>query len=103
MDLSAATRILEPSFGTVDLWRDVSRNNQAVGRIGFLIASTQTWLPQILNDAGFFPSNSEVKRNRADLWRDAVDGEMIKVGFALIRICLVTGFIDVDVTEGEGQ
>lgn len=95
MECTSDTRILEPSFGPVDLWRDVSRNNQEAGRIGFLIASTHSWLPQILNDAGFFPSNSEVKRNRPDLWRDAVDGEVVKVGFALIRICRATGFVDI--------
>jgi hypothetical protein len=90
------TRILWPEFGDVNLWRNVSRRNEAVGRIGFLIASLHSWLPQILTDAGFFPSNSEVKKNRADLWRDVVDGEVVKLGFALIRFARVTGFVDVE-------
>ena len=97
------TRILEPWFGDVSLWRDVSRQNQAIGRIGFLVASTATWLPQILNDAGFFLSNSEVKRNRPELWRDAVDGEIIKIGSALVRISLCNGFLDVEPGEGEDR
>lgn len=91
------SRVLVPEFGDVNLWRDVSRRNQAVGRIGFLVATTRTWLPQALTDIGFFPSNNEVKKNRSDLWRDVVDGEVVKLGFALIRFCTVTGFVDVAV------
>lgn len=62
--------IISPKWGknSVDIGRDIVKNNRAIQSVDFVIHSNDKWLPQILTDAGFFPSNSEMKRNRPDLW-----------------------------------
>lgn len=88
------TRRLFPDYLSVEDWRRICRNNR-LGSIAFTVATTRSWLPHALTDLGFFKSGSEVKRNRADLWRDIEDGEVVTVGFARIRIVACTGFVDV--------
>ncbi len=46
------------------------------------IRTEERFLPQILTDIGFSPSNNEIKRNRKDLVRilDKPDFEQIKLG-----------------------
>lgn len=80
------TAIIDPSFGSVDLWRDVIKNNRALRCAVFTIESDETWLPRILVDAGFFPSGGEVKRNRPDLWRDSRPFDGCELSWADIEI-----------------
>lgn len=84
------TQIISPDFMEPSGWRNVVQNNADVKSIPFTIVSGETWLPKILSEAGFFPSNSEVKKNRPDLWRDAQDGEVVKLSWAKIRTVLVS-------------
>lgn len=80
------TRIIEPSFCTVGVWRDVVRNNARIHHIVFRIQSDENWLPHILTEAGFFPSGSELKRNRPDLWRDRERFDVVNLQWAQIEI-----------------
>lgn len=79
------TCILTPSFN-LDIARNIVRNNSLVIRVDFVLHTSETWLPLVLSQAGFFPSNGEVKRSRPDLWRDVIHGETIKLKWANIRI-----------------
>ncbi len=83
-----ATTILKPHFMDPDGWRQVVKNNARIEHVVFTIHTSETWLPTILRDAGFFPSNSEVKKNRKDLWRDVEHGETVKLSWARVLICL---------------
>lgn len=83
------TRIMFPDFGSLAVadWRQIKRNNRGIkSKIDFEIWTTETWLPLILSQAGFFPSNGEVKKNRPDCWRDLVPGETVELGWASVLI-----------------
>lgn len=82
-----STSIFQPHFLEVEDWRDIQRNNRSVGAIPFSLITSETWLPLILSQAGFFKSNGEVKKNRPEFWRDVVDGETITIGkWARIKV-----------------
>jgi hypothetical protein len=66
--------------------RDIVKNNSTCNFVTFLIRTDETWLPLILSQMGFFDSNGEVKRNRSDLWRDLVPGEIVELSWADIKI-----------------
>ena len=67
----------------IDTARHIVQNNPTVKLTALIRLETDvTWLPHALVEAGFFPSGSEVKRNRKDLWRDLVSGETIKLKWA---------------------
>lgn len=84
-----ATTVIKPDFLDVPGWRQVVKNNAPILWIDFEVESSETWLPSILSQAGFFVSNGDVKRNQPKLWRDAVDGEIIDLSWAAIRIHLI--------------
>lgn len=92
--ISMATVIAQPSFLEIEDWRDVVKNNGEVRSIEFVLVTDETWLPLILVQAGFFTSNSEVKKNRSDLWRDAVHQEWIKMKWCKIHIHQVSFKLD---------
>lgn len=91
------SRITVPNWGpdTISSVRDVVRNNERVYGIDITILTDETWLPLVLSQVGLFASNSEVRRNRPELWRDVQKNETIKFqwgtatvigGGAVIRI-----------------
>lgn len=82
------TTMIWPDFLEVEDWRQIVKNNRRISFITFVLWTNETWLPLILSQAGFFPSNGEVKKNRPDFWRDVnPDGEEIAIGkWANIRI-----------------
>lgn len=80
------TERVSPGFCDVQTWRAVVHNNAPITCVLFVLRTARTWLPHALVDAGFFPSGSEVKRNRADLWRDLADGETVRLGWAEITL-----------------
>jgi hypothetical protein len=68
--------------------RDIVKNNAPISAAIFVVHTNEKWLPQVLTDCGFFPSNSEVKRNRKDLWREVASGrEKITLSWAEITVC----------------
>lgn len=77
--------IISPK-GDLENWRKIVQNNDCVVGIDFVLHTSETWLPLVLSQTGFFPSNGEVKRNRPDLWRNVIQGEIIKLKWARIRI-----------------
>ena len=82
-----ATHMIWPDFLEVEDWRQIVKNNDPIRRIEFVLLSDETWMPLVLSQAGFFPSNSEVKKNRPELWRDVVAGETIRIGgWANVRV-----------------
>jgi hypothetical protein len=81
------TCVISPKWADVKGWHTVVKNNRPIVCIDFVLHTNEKWLPLILSQAGFFPSNGEVKRNRSDLWRDVVHGETIELKWA--RICIV--------------
>ena len=83
-----STVMIWPEFLEVDDWRQIVKNNRPIHFVTFVLVTRETWLPLILSQAGFFPSNGEVKRNRPDFWRDVnPEGETVSIGkWADIRI-----------------
>ena len=60
---------------TVSICRDIVKNNRAVLHVVLeLDTEGEKWLPQVLTDHGFFPSNGQVRKNRPDLWRELESG-----------------------------
>lgn len=68
-----------PWFLEVPDWRQIVRENDIRG-VNFLLMTDETWLPNCLVDTGFFPSGSQLKKNRPDLFRDLVPGECFNFG-----------------------
>lgn len=80
------SRIVSPHFLTVDDWRGIVRNNERIHHVEFVISSEETFLPRILVDTGFFPSTSQVRKNRADLWRDRKPLDDINLQWCKIEV-----------------
>jgi hypothetical protein len=80
------SEIREPSFGDVATWRDIVKNNAAISSVAFEIRTSERWLPHVLSNLGFFPSNSEVKKNRPDLWREIDRDTIVELSWATLRI-----------------
>lgn len=80
------TKRRSPHFLSVNDWRGVVANNARINHVVFELETDETWLPTVMRDAEFFPSNNEVKKNRPDLWRDLVPGETVKLAWAKITI-----------------
>ncbi len=78
--------VVEPDYLDVATWRAVNKNNRVLGRIPFTIYTSETWLPRLLVDLDFFPSTSEIKRNRKDLWRDVKEWDHFTLNWADILI-----------------
>jgi hypothetical protein len=55
--------------------RDIVNRNTPISHVVIKISTEEKWLPQVLTDLDFFKSNSEVKRNRPDLWRELIPGK----------------------------
>ena len=57
----------------------------------FTITDEERFLPKLLVKYGFFKSNSQLRKNRPDLWRtlDKPDFEEIKIGHK--RVWIVVG------------
>lgn len=72
----------------VEMWRDIVRNNKrSIPFVWFQLETDETWLPNVLVQAGFFSSGGQVKKNRKDLWRDIdLNGETVALSWAKIRI-----------------
>lgn len=73
-------------MGTIHVWHTTVKNNDSIVGIDFVLHTSEAWLPLVLSQAGFFPSNGEVKRNRPDLWREVQHGETVKLKWARISI-----------------
>lgn len=86
------SHIVSPLFD-VDTARDIVRNNQSITYIKIEIETNDTWLPQILTDTGFFPSNGQCKKNRFDLWRELEEPGVYLVEFpwADVTVRLIEG------------
>lgn len=86
-----ATEIIFPEANSVDSWRAVMKNNPILQRQGklahFILHTNETWLPNVLVQAGFFPSGNMVKKNQPILWRDLIHGENVRLSWANILIC----------------
>lgn len=70
-------------------WREIQRRNSDIHRIPVGVNSGgEAFLPRILVNAGLFPSTSEVKRNRPDLWREVDVNESItfRLGWADVTV-----------------
>lgn len=80
------TKVIQPKFD-IDTARDIVKNNSRVIGVNVVLHTSEKWLPLILSQAGFFPSNGEVKRNRPDLWREVSHGEVVSLKWAEIRVC----------------
>ena len=79
------SEIISPKF-SVDTARQIVQNNPRVIGVAVVLHTSENWLPLILTQTGFFTSNSEVKRNRPDLWREVEPNEVVKLKWAEIRI-----------------
>jgi hypothetical protein len=77
---------VQPDFCTPDTWRAWVKNNQDIECVLIAIETEDTWLPKVLSEHGFFVSNSQVKKNRPDLWRDLVPDETITLGWCEISL-----------------
>ena len=83
------SRITNPFWqgaNAVDDARRIVKNNAQIECVWFDVESDETWLPLILSQLGFFPSNSDVKRNRPDLWRDRFEHDFVKLQWAEVWI-----------------
>ncbi len=85
MSFSGTTRT-EPSFLPTEVWRQIKKNNKGMPRINFELWTSETWLPHVLVEQGFFPSTSEIKRNRKDLWRGVAELDHVVLNWADILI-----------------
>lgn len=83
-----ATEVISPRFGreSIAVARDIVKNNSKIVGANVVLHTSETWLPAILSQVGFFTSNGEVKRNRPDFWRDAIDKEIVELSWARIEI-----------------
>jgi hypothetical protein len=71
----------------VGTMRDVVRNNARIEAALFDVETDETWLPAVLVQAGFFPSNSEVKKNQPSLWRDVLRPlDVVRLSWAEIAV-----------------
>lgn len=86
-----ATEIIFPESGSPEEWRAVMKNNPTLKRQGrlahFILHTNETWLPNVLVQAGFFQSGNQVKLNQPKLWRDLIHGENVRLSWANILIC----------------
>ncbi len=80
------TTIIQPDYLTLDVWRNVVKRNRGIGPITFWIVSEEEWLPTILRDAGFFASNSQVRKNRPDLWRKREPYDVVRLKWATVAV-----------------
>lgn len=91
LGLDITTIRVQPENLSVETWRAVVKNNRGF-HINFELESDETWLPKILSEAGFFPSNSEVRKNRKDLWRDREYIDVVKLKWATIKVFPLDNF-----------
>lgn len=69
------------------LIRQIVKNNAAISHAELdLWMFYHDWLPHALVRVGIFPSTSELKRNRPDLWRKAVQGEIITFNWIRLTV-----------------
>lgn len=52
----------------------------------FVVLAEEKFLPHVLVELGVFPSTSEIRRNRKDLWRDIDKDCVVKVGRIVLQI-----------------
>jgi hypothetical protein len=79
------TRIINTSLDVPTL-RDIVKRNGPISHVIIKISTEEKWLPQILTNLNFFSSNSEVKKNRKDLWREINGDCFIEFPWALVLI-----------------
>jgi len=81
------SKIVSPHFLRVEDWRGVVRNNRDIVAVDFVIETNRGFVPHVLVDCGYFPSTSEIKRNRPDLWIQITSSVMVvNLGWAHIII-----------------
>ena len=68
-----------PTQEQVDLFRAIMKNN-GISHMSLEVETGETFLARTLVDLGFFPSTSQVKKNKPEFFRELVDGETVKVG-----------------------
>jgi len=61
---------------TIERSTEIVQGDENVG----VIVSSTNWIPHILLDLNVIKSTSELKRNRPDLWRTFINGEVIQIG-----------------------
>ena len=77
----------------------INNKNLSLTELGLMpeewtvFTNDETFLPRVLVKFGFFPSTSQVKKNRPDLWCDAEDFHMdtIKIGHKRVWIFVGKG------------
>jgi hypothetical protein len=69
----------------MELSRNITKSNQGM-YAHYNVLTSEIFLPNVLVYLGLFPSNSQVKKNRLDLWRDTKDNEVIQIGKVILRI-----------------
>lgn len=80
------TRWLIPHFGDADMWRQIVRNNEPVHHATITLRSDEVFLPRVLVEAGFFPSTSQIRKNRPDLWRLREPFDDLQLQWAQIEV-----------------
>lgn len=84
--------------------RDIVKNNSSIKCLHFIVHTNIHWLPEVLAELGFFPSGNQVKKNRPDLWRDVVHGEIVKLKWVEVLVCLHGSHsVEREVTEGNRE
>lgn len=68
-----------PARDQLELFRAIVINN-GLSYVNLEVEVAEAFLPRVLVDLGLFPSTSQVKKNKPQLFREVVDGETIKVG-----------------------
>ena len=76
-----------PLAQRIQLFRNILRNNR-LPRMDLWVATDETFLPAVLSGMGFWPSNNQVRKNRPELWRTVVAGEVIRIGRIDLTILL---------------
>jgi hypothetical protein len=86
-----ATTVISPPWD-LSISRNIVRNNAPIRRVKCIVHTNEKWLPKVLVGASFFPSNSEVKRQKPEFWRELKCSETIELSWAEIFIvCHVKG------------
>lgn len=85
--IQVSTRIVSPHGLDVATWHSIVNNNDDIKEAFFIVESDEEWLSTILSEVGFFPSNSQVRKNRPDLWRAREEYETVSLKWATIVVC----------------
>ena len=78
--LMLSTEVTAPTPMNTKLIRQILQNNPSLSYNG-QVTECDKFIPHLLVGLGMFPSTSEVRRNRPDLWREkAPYPELVTIG-----------------------